>query len=164
MSQTKKFIVITLLIIVLVIVLGVFANKPKSIGKYGPFAQCLTDSGAKFYGAFWCPHCQAQKSMFGGAKTLLPYVECAYTGKIGAEKAKEILAQYNTGTYTGVYKESLDKAKEAGQLAKWIPQTEMCEENGVKGYPTWVFKDGSRLTGEVKFETLAEKTQCILPQ
>ncbi len=29
------------------------------------------------YGAFWCPHCQNQKKMFGSAADLLPYVECS---------------------------------------------------------------------------------------
>lgn len=41
------------------------------------FAQCLADKGALFYGAFWCPHCQAQKKLFGDAVKLLPYVECS---------------------------------------------------------------------------------------
>lgn len=41
------------------------------------FAQCLADKGALFYGAFWCPHCQAQKKLFGDAQKLLPYVECS---------------------------------------------------------------------------------------
>ena len=40
------------------------------------FAQCLTDAGIKFYGAFWCPHCQAQKKLFEQSK-FLPYVECS---------------------------------------------------------------------------------------
>lgn len=40
-------------------------------------AQCLKDSGAVFYGAFWCPHCQKQKAEFGLAESLLPYVECS---------------------------------------------------------------------------------------
>ena len=39
-------------------------------------AECLTDSGAKFYGASWCPHCNDQKDMFGSAVTSIPYVEC----------------------------------------------------------------------------------------
>jgi hypothetical protein len=43
----------------------------------GPLAQCLTDKGAKFYGAFWCSHCQNQKKAFGDAASLLPYVECS---------------------------------------------------------------------------------------
>ena len=40
------------------------------------FAQCLTDAGAKFYGAFWCPHCQEQKKLFNESDKL-PYVECS---------------------------------------------------------------------------------------
>lgn len=39
-------------------------------------ADHLDDSGAKFYGAYWCPHCQNQKKMFGAAASRLPYVEC----------------------------------------------------------------------------------------
>ncbi len=50
---------------------------PTSPGKYDVFAQCLKDKGATFYGAFWCPHCQAQKKLFGSSAHLLPYVECS---------------------------------------------------------------------------------------
>jgi hypothetical protein len=57
------------------------ANIP---GKYDAFAQCLKDKGATFYGAFWCPHCQAQKKMFGTSAKLLPYVECS-TADAGAQ-------------------------------------------------------------------------------
>jgi uncharacterized membrane protein/glutaredoxin len=39
-------------------------------------ADHLRESGATFYGAYWCPHCQAQKQLFGAAATQLPYVEC----------------------------------------------------------------------------------------
>lgn len=46
-------------------------------GTYTEFAQCIKDSGAIFYGAFWCPHCNNQKRMFGDAADLLPYVECS---------------------------------------------------------------------------------------
>jgi len=46
-------------------------------GKYDGFAQCLADEGAIFYGAFWCPHCQEQKAMFGNSEDLLPYQECS---------------------------------------------------------------------------------------
>ncbi len=39
-------------------------------------AKHLSASGAKFYGAYWCPHCADQKAMFGQAAALLPYIEC----------------------------------------------------------------------------------------
>lgn len=97
---------------------------PKS-GEYDTFAQCLKDSGTVFYGAFWCPHCQNQKKMFGSSAKLLPYVECS--------------------TPDGQNK------------------TQICIDKGIEGYPTWVFPDGSRLSGEVSLSTLAEKSSCILP-
>lgn len=41
------------------------------------FAQCLGEKGTKFYGAFWCPHCQKQKALFGRSEKKLPYIECS---------------------------------------------------------------------------------------
>jgi hypothetical protein len=42
------------------------------------FAEHLAAQGAVFYGAYWCSHCQRQKSYFGAvAAAKLPYVECA---------------------------------------------------------------------------------------
>ena len=52
-------------------------STPSGPGKYDTFATCLKDKGAVFYGAFWCPHCQAQKKLFGSSVKLLPYVECS---------------------------------------------------------------------------------------
>lgn len=46
-------------------------------GQYDGLAQCLKDKGVVFYGAFWCPHCQEQKQVFGNSAKLLPYVECS---------------------------------------------------------------------------------------
>ena len=46
-------------------------------GQYDTLAQCLTEKGVKFFGAFWCPHCQNQKKTFGNSAKLLPYVECS---------------------------------------------------------------------------------------
>lgn len=43
-------------------------------------AQHLTDTGAVFYGAHWCPSCREQKHLFSGAADKLPYVECAQGG------------------------------------------------------------------------------------
>ena len=46
------------------------------------FAQCIAASEAKFYGAFWCPHCIEQKALFGkAAAEKLPYVECSNPDK-----------------------------------------------------------------------------------
>mgnify|MGYP003393073661 FL=1 len=50
---------------------------PAKPGKLDAFATCIKDSGATFFGAFWCPHCQNQKAMFGSSAKLLPYKECS---------------------------------------------------------------------------------------
>jgi thiol-disulfide isomerase/thioredoxin len=73
----KKIVWIVVVVVIvggLVSLLVVQAKKP---GKYDEVAQCIADSGAKFYGAFWCPHCQATKAMFGKAAKKLPYIECS---------------------------------------------------------------------------------------
>lgn len=74
-----SFGVLIVAVIVLAI-LGVFKSEEQKaleadiIG----FAECLKDEGAKFYGAFWCPHCQDQKRIFGKkASESLPYFECS---------------------------------------------------------------------------------------
>lgn len=57
------------------------------------FAQCLEESGATFYGAFWCPHCKDQKALFGSAVSALPYVECSTpdgNGQLEVCKAKGV--------------------------------------------------------------------------
>lgn len=56
---------------------------------YNGLAQCIADSGAKFYGAFWCPHCQDQHKMFGKADEFLPYVECSTPDGQGQTQACE---------------------------------------------------------------------------
>lgn len=41
-------------------------------------AQHLKQTGAKMYGAYWCPHCHDQKQLFGKqAFSIVDYVECS---------------------------------------------------------------------------------------
>lgn len=48
-------------------------------------AEHLTETGAKFYGASWCPHCEEQKELFGASAHRLPYVECSPAGRRGPQ-------------------------------------------------------------------------------
>ncbi|MFT4309925.1 MAG: hypothetical protein ACMXYL_05570 [Candidatus Woesearchaeota archaeon] len=50
-------------------------------GELDDFAQCISDSGAIFYGTSWCPDCQQQKDLFQKSQRLLPYVECSGMGR-----------------------------------------------------------------------------------
>jgi len=68
------WIVVGVIVVALVAWLIITPGKPS---KLDAFATCLQDKGVKFYGAFWCPHCQAQKALFGSSAKLLPYVECS---------------------------------------------------------------------------------------
>jgi uncharacterized membrane protein/glutaredoxin len=54
-------------------------------------AEHLTKTGARFYGASWCPHCQQQKRIFGSAAARLPYIECSPGGRQGSPTAKACL-------------------------------------------------------------------------
>lgn len=65
----------TIALIVLVIYLTSSRESP-----YDSFAQCLSDGGTKMYGAYWCPHCQAQKKLFGSSWDHVTYIECATPG------------------------------------------------------------------------------------
>jgi thiol-disulfide isomerase/thioredoxin len=121
-KQNWTWVVVTVAVIAALI--GFLIVQAKKPGKYDTFAQCITDSGAKFYGAWWCPHCAAQKALFGKSVKHLPYVEC----------------------------QTQDQKQNA-----------TCDAVGITGYPTWIFKDGTRITGEQTFATLAQKTNCPAP-
>ncbi|MBC8500679.1 MAG: peptidylprolyl isomerase [Nanoarchaeota archaeon] len=49
------------------------------------FAKCLSEKGAKMFGAYWCSHCAAQKRMFGDAWEHITYVECSIEGNPRAQ-------------------------------------------------------------------------------
>lgn len=103
-------------------VVALLVREAQRPGQYDTFAQCLGEKGATFYGAFWCPHCQKQKALFGRSAKKLPYVECS------TRDGKGVLP--------------------------------VCEQAQIQSYPTWVFADGTRVSGEQTFETLSEKTTC----
>ncbi|MBI2631008.1 hypothetical protein HYW73_02225 [Candidatus Nomurabacteria bacterium] len=81
MDKNVKIFIGVVAVLVIAIAVAAVARKGGGIsdgpGKYDEFAACLKDKGAVFYGAFWCPHCQTQKKLFGSSQKLLPYVECS---------------------------------------------------------------------------------------
>jgi glutaredoxin len=130
----KQNIFVIVAVIVVLILVGAFMISRKNLpslsqtpasSKMDVFAQCLKDSGAKFYGASWCSHCQNQKKLLEESKNM-PYVECATS----------------------------DGNK----------QLQICTDNKIEGYPTWIFADGSRQSGEISLDILSQKTDCALAQ
>lgn len=125
-SSTRLILIVVAIVVVLTGIIWAAIAQSNRPDKLDGFASCLEEKGAKFYGAFWCAHCQNQKKMFGRSARLLPYIECSQPSGNG--------------------------------------QLSVCIDNKIESYPTWEFADGERLTGEVPLSTLAEKTQCALPQ
>jgi len=117
MEQTKFIFTMVLL----VFLIAACSSEPS---EFDNFAQCLTDNGVTMYGAYWCPHCQNQKEMFGKSFENVIYVECSLPNRAG--------------------------------------QTQACKDAKINAYPTWEFKDGERVEGEVSLQGLSQKTGCRL--
>ncbi len=81
MKKTLGIVIGVLILAIIVLAgMGVFKSEDKKAlnDDIVAFADCLKDEGAKFYGAFWCPHCQDQHRMFGRkGSEALPYIECS---------------------------------------------------------------------------------------
>ena len=60
------------------------SSSPYTDEQLNTLANCLADNEVTMSGAFWCPHCQEQKKMFGDSwDTLLErgvYIECDARG------------------------------------------------------------------------------------
>ena len=72
-------------VVIVVVILAVCAGlyfflRRKHDSRMDAFAQCLGTKGAKMYGAYWCPHCEEQKEMFGASFDHAPYIECGIKG------------------------------------------------------------------------------------
>lgn len=74
MKEYASWIIIGAIIVAIFGVMIWYSSRP---GQYDKFAACIKDSGTTFFGAFWCPHCQEQKALFGKSAKNLPYTECS---------------------------------------------------------------------------------------
>lgn len=69
----KKFKVIAISAVILLILGSWITYSMLSPGKYDNFAKCLTEKGAVMYGEDWCKYTQAQKGMFGKSFKYINY-------------------------------------------------------------------------------------------
>jgi hypothetical protein len=102
---------------------------PREDPRLVALAKHLDSTGAKFYGAFWCPVCQQQKDRFGAAQTYLPYTECSpngRTGPIAFACVSENITNYPTWVIRGQrYTEILDTEELARRSGfRWAPPAE----------------------------------------
>ena len=82
----------------------------------------LSESGAHFYGAYWCPHCNDQKELFGASVHRLPYVECTPEGRGGKVNLSCLDANvrdYPTWEIRGQQRSGVISPKELARLSRF---------------------------------------------
>lgn len=84
METKHKVLIGAIALVVVAVVLFYLSNYLTVTTGYGVseeesviLAQCLSDKGIVMYGLPTCPHCIAQKEMFGGGFKLINYVDCS---------------------------------------------------------------------------------------
>jgi glutaredoxin len=186
-SNALKFGLFIIGVVVLVAGIG-FLSKAGGPGKYDAFAQHLTDSGAKFYGAFWCPHCQAEKALFGSSKKLLPYIECSKADHSQTQACIDAkIESYPTWFFKDGITLTTTGAPIVCTVAPGIPgEQDICKNVASPTARTWIFPGvnfsvrsaadpvvvGSvwkfpvtaSVTGEIPLSFLAAQTGFTLPQ
>ena len=145
MENTKtnavRILLFCLFIGAIVVVMSFIVGSTGTSTKYNDFAQCLTQKKLKFYGAFWCPHCQAQKAAFGGAAEFLPYVECSNTDR----SQNDTCTTAHIESYpTREYPTEISYVSETDPVMCDVqpgPSTQnpQCAQDGSHYYKTWLF-------------------------
>ncbi len=79
--KNTVFLIALAIAIVLIVVALWYVSAPKpaavSVNALDQFAQCLAQKGFVMYGLYSCPHCQAEKALFGNSFKYVKYVECS---------------------------------------------------------------------------------------
>ena len=91
--KLKNLLIVSSFLLIFVIA---GCRAPQSNVNLDSFAQCLTDKDVKFFGAYWCPHCASQKSLFGDSFEHVNYIECSLPGRAGET---QICIDENINTY-----------------------------------------------------------------
>ena len=86
----------------------------------------LRDSGARFYGTYWCPSCQQQKALFESSADRLPFIECTPNGRSGPlnfDCVANDIRDYPTWIIGGRRQTGVVPAAELAQMSgfKWSP-------------------------------------------
>ncbi|MGP1676677.1 MAG: hypothetical protein ACTS6J_05905 [Burkholderiales bacterium] len=80
----------------------------------------LSDSGARFFGTYWCPTCREQKALFEASADRLPYVECTPGGRNGPVSVACVtndIKRYPTWIIGGVHHTGIVSASELARLS-----------------------------------------------
>ncbi len=189
-TKAVRIVIFTLVVIGIVLLMRMVAGGAKESAKYDTLSQCLVEKGISFYGAFWCPHCQAQERSLQASRQKLEsmglYKECSTpdgSGQLATCVDKKIQS-YPTWVYQNgfAYESAADPIVCAIQPGP-AEQPAQCASYGSTLFKTWIFPDvkvqsatepahsgstwtfgpDTRTNGEIPPETLSKLSSCALP-
>ncbi|MFW6340712.1 MAG: vitamin K epoxide reductase family protein [Wenzhouxiangella sp.] len=113
-----------LVAVMLVVLHAIYAGwfQPPEDPRLRALARHLEQSGAVYYGAYWCPSCQQQSRAFGQASRHLPYVECSPQGRTGGvafECVANDITSYPTWVIGGRHFEELLEPEELARRSRF---------------------------------------------
>ncbi len=190
-SLTTRVIIFVVVMVAIIAMMTIVVRGSKSSGKYDTFTSSLKDKGAKFYGAFWCPHCQAQEKALDSSRQRLEsiglYVECSTPD---AQSQTQIcidnkIESYPTWTFpNGIHITSADQPIVCDVSPGKPDEDQECAKVQSQFFKRWIFSNGSivasatepkhtgdlwsfdfpaQLRGEIPLPMLAEQTGATLP-
>lgn len=97
------------------------ALAPSNAGQLN-LGEHLRQAGFLFYGAWWCPACFRQKSLFGEqAGRALPYVECDRSDEGRQRCDRAGIRAYPTWVRGSERREGVQSLEELGRWSGWNP-------------------------------------------
>lgn len=165
---------------VLAVLVGLAIWYSAAPGPYDKLATCLKGQSVTFYGAFWCPHCQATKRGFGKSAEKLPYVECSNPAGNAQTQIciDQKIVSYPTWDFpktitlpaattdTKIACSAKNAPPECASFAtgSWIAtiggRQFLTPSEPILTAGTWTLPAHSRTSGEVPIETIASLAQC----
>jgi thiol-disulfide isomerase/thioredoxin len=190
-SPKTRIIIFVLILVAIIGLMTMVVRGSATAGKYSEFVTALKDSGAKFYGAFWCPHCQAQEKALDASRQTLEraglYIECSTPD---GQNQKQIcndnrIESYPTWTFPNGLKITYAEEPAICEVTAQASEDASCKNVRSKIFrvrifkgigvvasetdPTrvgdvWNFVPGSQLRGEIDLDVLAEQAGILSPK
>ena len=161
-TNAVRVIIFTVFIIAIVIVMSMIVGGSNTSAKYNDFAQCLNQKKLKFYGAFWCPHCQAQKASLGDGAHFLPYIECSNADRTQKEECNAAkIESYPTWIYPNPISITSEQAPVVCAIQPGPKdQNPLCEvtQYGSGSFKSWLFPKSGSKNSILKINSEAEPT------
>jgi hypothetical protein len=122
-SGPRWFWIVLAIVVLVAIWAGYDYFYYRKVSTLDGFAKCISSSGARMYGAWWCPHCSDQKEEFGFAFDHVNYVECSPEGQRTLNDACKQAGVHNFPTW-----QFADGSRQEGIL----PLSELSKKTGCK--------------------------------